>query len=110
MAAGGYVAVLDMNDENGTAIVSKLGKQTKFFVCNVLETDSIKAAVEGTVAWVKETGKPLAGVIPAAGVSTPATVCKVLLLPCLIGRRGSISCSGKFLTQLCRCSIAVEKQ
>ncbi|KAI0170247.1 short chain dehydrogenase [Pestalotiopsis sp. NC0098] len=74
VAAGGYVAVLDMNDENGTAIVSKLGKQTKFFVCNVLETDSIKAAVEGTVAWVKETGKPLAGVIPAAGVSTPATM------------------------------------
>ncbi|KAK6209105.1 hypothetical protein LQW54_006558 [Pestalotiopsis sp. IQ-011] len=63
-----------MNDENGAAIVSKLGKQTKFFVCNVLESDSIKAAVNGTVAWVKETGKPLAGVIPAAGVSTPATM------------------------------------
>ncbi|ETS75116.1 hypothetical protein PFICI_13600 [Pestalotiopsis fici W106-1] len=74
VAAGGYVAVLDMNDENGAAIVSKLGPQTKFFVCNVLETDSIKAAVDGTVAWIKETGKPLGGVIPAAGVSTPATM------------------------------------
>jgi hypothetical protein len=68
-----------MNDENGAAIVSKLGPQTKFFVCNVLETDSIKAAVDGTVAWVKETGKPLGGVIPAAGVSTPATVRDILL-------------------------------
>lgn len=83
-----------MNDENGAAIVSKLGKQTKFFVCNVLESDSIKAAVDGTVAWVKETGKPLAGVIPAAGVSTPATVRKVLL-SCLSSRHGLLSCSGK---------------
>lgn len=84
-----------MNDENGAAIVSKLGKQTKFFVCNVLETDSIKAAVDGTVAWIKETGKSLAGVIPAAGVSTPATVRKVLLA-CLIARRYLFFCSGNF--------------
>lgn len=63
-----------MNDENGAAITSRLGPQTKFFVCNVLESDSIKAAVDGTVGWIKETGKPLGGVIPAAGVSTPATM------------------------------------
>ncbi|KAI1858531.1 hypothetical protein JX265_006174 [Neoarthrinium moseri] len=72
--AGGYVAVLDMNEENGAELVSKLGSQTKFFVCNVLETESIRAAVDGAVEWVKKTGKPLGGVIPAAGVSTPATV------------------------------------
>lgn len=63
-----------MNEENGAEIVSKLGAQTKFFTCNVLETDSIKAAVDGTLAWIKETNKPLGGVIPAAGVSTPATM------------------------------------
>lgn len=63
-----------MNEENGADLVAKLGSSAKFFVCNVLETESIKAAVDGTVAWAKETGKPLGGVIPAAGVSTPATV------------------------------------
>jgi 3-hydroxyacyl-CoA dehydrogenase/3-hydroxy-2-methylbutyryl-CoA dehydrogenase len=74
--AGGCVSILDMNEENGAELVSNLGSsKAKFFVCNVLETESIKAAVHGTVAWIKETGKPLGGVIPAAGVSTPATVC-----------------------------------
>ena len=40
-----------------------------------METDSIAAAVKGTFAWVKETGKEVGGVIAAAGVSTPAKVC-----------------------------------
>jgi NAD(P)-dependent dehydrogenase (short-subunit alcohol dehydrogenase family) len=73
--AGGYVSILDMNEENGADLVSKLGSHAKFFVCDVLETESIKAAVDGTVAWTQQTGAPLGGVIPAAGVSTPATVC-----------------------------------
>ncbi|KAI0126768.1 hypothetical protein BJ170DRAFT_702446 [Xylariales sp. AK1849] len=72
--AGGFVSILDMNEENGAELVSKLGPQTKFFVCNVLETESVKAAVDGTVEWIKTTQKPLGGVIPAAGVSTPATM------------------------------------
>ncbi|KAH8682077.1 short chain dehydrogenase [Xylariales sp. PMI_506] len=72
--AGGYVSILDMNEENGAALVSKLGSQSKFFVCNVLETQSIQAAVDGTIEWIKSTGKPLGGVIPAAGVSLPATM------------------------------------
>lgn len=73
--AGGCVSILDMNEENGAALVTRLGSsRARFFVCNVLETDSITAAVEATVAWVAQTGKPLGGVIPAAGVSTPATI------------------------------------
>merc|ERR1712000_562078 len=31
-------------------------------------------AVQGAAAWAQETGKTLGGVIPAAGVSTPATI------------------------------------
>jgi hypothetical protein len=46
-----------------------------FFQCNVLETESIKAAVKGSLAWVKETGMEVGGVIAAAGVATPAKVC-----------------------------------
>ncbi|KAK6840761.1 hypothetical protein PG995_015971 [Apiospora arundinis] len=73
--AGGYVAVLDMNDDNGAAVVSHLGAdKARFFQCNVTETESIAAAVKGTVAWVQETGKPLGGVIPAAGISLPSTM------------------------------------
>ena len=64
-----------MNAENGAELVSKLPSGVaRFFECNVLETESIAAAVSGTIDWTKETGKPLGGIVPAAGVSTPATV------------------------------------
>lgn len=72
---GGYAAILDMNEESGDEVLKELGSSAaRFFVCNVLETDSVKAAVQGTVDWIKETGKQLGGVIPAAGVSTPSTI------------------------------------
>ncbi|KAK8065046.1 3-hydroxyacyl-CoA dehydrogenase [Apiospora hydei] len=72
---GGYVSVLDMNEDNGASVVTKLGAdKARFFQCNVTDTESIAAAVQGTVEWVKETGKPLGGVIPAAGISLPSTV------------------------------------
>ncbi|KAK7963385.1 short chain dehydrogenase [Apiospora saccharicola] len=73
--AGGYVSVLDMNEDNGAAVVKKVGAdKARFFQCNVTDTESIAAAVKGTVEWVKETGKPLGGVIPAAGISLPSTM------------------------------------
>lgn len=71
----GYVAVLDMNEELATELVKQIGGgKTKFFECNVLETESVAAAVKGAVDWSKETGKVVGGVIAAAGVSTPAKV------------------------------------
>ena len=74
--AGGYVAILDMNGELGDELVKEIGGgKTKFFETNVSETESITAAVKGTLAWVKETGKEVGGIIAAAGVSTPAKVC-----------------------------------
>lgn len=64
-----------MNAESGEELITKLPKgAARFFECNVLETESIAAAVAGAMDWIKETGKPLGGVVPAAGVSTPATV------------------------------------
>lgn len=73
---GGYAAILDMNEELGAEVVSEIGGgKTKFFETNVLETESIAAAVKGALDWVKQTGKEVGGVIAAAGVSTPAKVC-----------------------------------
>ena len=63
-----------MDDEAGDEVVKALGESARFFNCNVLETESVAKAVQGTVDWVNQTGKTLGGVIPAAGVSTPATV------------------------------------
>lgn len=73
--AGGNVAILDLSDEeDGRAVEKELGPAAKFFHCNVVETESIAKAVQGTVDWVSKTGKPLGGVIPAAGIGLPAAV------------------------------------
>lgn len=69
------MAILDMNEELGQEVVKEIGGgKTKFFEANVLETKSISAAVNGALAWSKETGKEIGGVVAAAGVSTPAKV------------------------------------
>jgi 3-hydroxyacyl-CoA dehydrogenase/3-hydroxy-2-methylbutyryl-CoA dehydrogenase len=71
-----------MNEELAGELVKEIGGgKTKFFQCNVLETESIKEAVKGSLAWVNETGKEVGGVIAAAGVSTPAKVCCILFEP-----------------------------
>lgn len=72
--AGGNVAILDMNEELAATLVAEYPKSTKFFEANVLETDSIAAAVKGSLEWIKQTGFELGGVVAAAGVSTPAKV------------------------------------
>jgi 3-hydroxyacyl-CoA dehydrogenase/3-hydroxy-2-methylbutyryl-CoA dehydrogenase len=80
-AKGGYVAILDMNEELAQEVVNEIGGgKTKFFEANVLETESIAAAVKGALAWSKQTGKEIGGVIAAAGVSTPAKVSSVFLI------------------------------
>lgn len=71
---GANVAVLDMNEELGASLIAEHPKNTKFFQTNVLESESIAAAVAGSVAWAKETGFELGGVVAGAGVSTPAKI------------------------------------
>ena len=69
------MALLDMNKELAQDVVEHIGGgKAKFFEANVLETESTASAVKGAVAWSKETGKEIRGVIAAAGVSTPAKV------------------------------------
>ncbi|KAG5943446.1 hypothetical protein E4U53_007054 [Claviceps sorghi] len=70
---GGHVAILDMNDD-GHDVVKEMGPSARFYPCDVLETESITKAVRATAEWAKQVNKPIGGVIPAAGVSTPATI------------------------------------
>ncbi|ODA79404.1 hypothetical protein RJ55_04997 [Drechmeria coniospora] len=70
---GGSAAILDLS-EDGKTFADELGPSARFFVCDVLDSSSIVKAVEGTVEWARATRRPLGGVIPAAGVSTPATI------------------------------------
>lgn len=69
---GGYIAILDLNAENGAKVASELGPRTKFFETDVSATSSIETAVAGAGAWIRETGKPVGAIIPAAGVGMPA--------------------------------------
>ncbi len=70
-AAGGNAMILDMNEELGAALVSELGSSARFLPCDVTDTDNIASVVAATADWAKSTGKPLGGVIPAAGVGNP---------------------------------------
>ena len=64
-----------MNEEGGQALVKELGLHcSTFFQVDVSDTESIAQAVKGTLAWVKETGKEIGGIVAAAGVSTPAKI------------------------------------
>ncbi|KAI9718513.1 MAG: hypothetical protein M1828_006696 [Chrysothrix sp. TS-e1954] len=72
---GGYVAILDMNEENGETTLNALGKdRARFFQTDVTDTDSIAAAVKGVNEWVQHTGKPIGGVVAAAGVGFPGKI------------------------------------
>jgi NAD(P)-dependent dehydrogenase (short-subunit alcohol dehydrogenase family) len=71
-----------MNEEQGTALVHELGShQAQSLPCDVSSTSSIASAVAATVAWTTETGKPLGGVIPAAGVGLPGLLLDKELRP-----------------------------
>lgn len=64
-----------MNEELASELVNEIGGgKSKFFECNVLETESVASAVNGAAEWAQETGKKFGGVIAAAGVATPARV------------------------------------
>ncbi len=81
---GAAVALLDRNEEDGTAAAKALGgdRVARFFAVDVTDTESIEAAVKGTVAWIATTTKkPLGGVVPAAGVGFPGLILDRKLKP-----------------------------
>lgn len=63
-----------MNEEQGNALAKDLGPSARFFACDVTDTDNIAAVVRAAVDWAAQTGKPLGGIIPAAGVGLPGLV------------------------------------
>ncbi|CAK3999911.1 3-hydroxyacyl- dehydrogenase type-2 [Lecanosticta acicola] len=70
---GGYIAILDMNPSNGEKAVQQLSStRAKFFEVDVTDSESLEAAVNGAMEWVKKTGKPIGGLLPLAGVGLPA--------------------------------------
>jgi NAD(P)-dependent dehydrogenase (short-subunit alcohol dehydrogenase family) len=73
-SAGAYVSLLDLNGDAGVRIVKELGDRAIFFETDVSKTESIKNAIDGTVTWVKKTGKAIGGVIAAAGVGAAAKI------------------------------------
>jgi NAD(P)-dependent dehydrogenase (short-subunit alcohol dehydrogenase family) len=67
-SAGAYVSLLDLNSDAGAELVKELGSRARFFETDVSNTESVEKAVNGTAAWIKDTGKELGGVVAAAGV------------------------------------------
>jgi NAD(P)-dependent dehydrogenase (short-subunit alcohol dehydrogenase family) len=71
---GAYVSLLDLNNDAGSHTVTELGSRANFFETDVSDTDSIAAAIQGTVEWVKQTGKQIGGVVAGAGVGFPGLI------------------------------------
>lgn len=71
---GANAAILDLNADLGQQAASELGSSARFFQCDVTSSESIAGAVKATMEWVTESGKPLGGIVPAAGIATPGTV------------------------------------
>jgi len=75
ISAGANISILDLNALSGETLVHELGpNRARFFPTDVSSTDSIASAVQGTLEWIKQTGRELGGVVAAAGVSNPAKI------------------------------------
>ncbi|KAK9356903.1 hypothetical protein V1523DRAFT_341748 [Lipomyces doorenjongii] len=68
---GGYVAIVDRDEEAGERVMSQIfpySKLVRFFRADVTDAEHLEKAVDAVVAWTKETGKQLGGVVSAAGI------------------------------------------
>lgn len=65
-----YVAILDRSPPPSELSSSRV----KYFEVDISKVEQIADAVEGSVAWTKETGAPLGGVINCAGVGSAAKI------------------------------------
>ncbi|VBB71462.1 Putative 3-hydroxyacyl-CoA dehydrogenase [Podospora comata] len=113
ISSGASVAILDLNEETGAKAVTSLGgaPSAKFFPCDVSSTDSVSSAVSAVTSWINEIGKPLAGIIPAAGVGAPGLILDKRLNPVSldsidfvlnINLRGTLDITRQFLPLLAK--------
>lgn len=72
LTSGAYIAILDLNAPKDSAGLDP--KRVRFFQIDITKVDEIEKAVDGAVAWTKETGASLGGVINCAGVGVAAKV------------------------------------
>ncbi|KAL2255364.1 hypothetical protein VTK26DRAFT_3513 [Humicola hyalothermophila] len=111
IAAGGNAMILDMNTALGSSLAAELGPSARFLECDVTSTSSIAACVAATVAWTEQTGFPLGGLIPAAGVGSASLMLDKHLEPAPIeaidfvlsvNLRGTLDLVRQFLPHLAR--------
>ena len=80
------MAILDINEEawNKTALHNLSADRTRFYTTDVTSSKSISNAVGAVAQWATETGRPLGGVVAAAGIGTAGRVgsCCPLSIPC----------------------------
>ncbi len=77
-AAGGKVAILDLDENRGKAITEEIGANIGFFKTDVTDTESVQAALDGTV----DRFGGLHVSVNCAGVASPMKV---------IGKNGPVS-------------------
>jgi 3-hydroxyacyl-CoA dehydrogenase/3-hydroxy-2-methylbutyryl-CoA dehydrogenase len=72
LTSNAYISIVDrLPPPSNTRLPTE---HVKFFQTDVTKLDEIERAVDGTIAWTKETGMVLGGVINCAGVGTAAKV------------------------------------
>ncbi|KAH8123788.1 hypothetical protein FP744_10005685 [Trichoderma asperellum] len=71
---GASIAVFDLQLPKGAPGIAVELQGQKYFKVDVSRTEDVAAAVEGVVAWSKETKKPIAAVVCCAGFLGPAKI------------------------------------
>ncbi|KAL0940560.1 3-hydroxyacyl-CoA dehydrogenase type-2 [Colletotrichum truncatum] len=77
---GGNAAVIDTNSDLGASAATELGTSMKFLHCDINITQSVTNAIKAAVDWAKEAGKPIGGIITAAGIGHSCVARKLNLL------------------------------
>ncbi|KIV94022.1 hypothetical protein PV10_05185 [Exophiala mesophila] len=72
VAAGGSVAIIDRDASAEQKVVNELGAdKCLFHETDVGSSESIAKAVSNIVEWIGKTGRPLGGIVTAAGIGIP---------------------------------------
>ncbi len=61
-AAGGKVAILDLDESRGQAITEEIGANIGFFKTDVTDTESVQAALD--VRWIASAGFMSRSIVP----------------------------------------------
>ncbi|CCG84009.1 protein of unknown function [Taphrina deformans PYCC 5710] len=67
-AGGAYVAVLDRDKDAGQNVCKELGQRAKFFYADLGDDAGTEEAINQSIAWSKEVGKPVSGAVNCAGI------------------------------------------